>query len=463
MASITRRGNSFVVRYTYTDEKGKVCAGWETCKTETEANKRKREIEYELDKGTFLIPSDMTVCELLEKWIDIQSSKHRWAPKTYQSTKSSIQNLICPYIGDVSVQALTQYRIEEFYSMLAQTPCGQYVQGQRKELSPKQQKRLLSGTTLHSVHWILKSACAYALEWGIIQKSPIPHDAPKKTTKERAIWSESEMAAALDAIEDPMLHLAVHLTVVGSLRMGELLGIKPEDLSFDAAEGRGLISINKSMQRVGKEALKRTDPQLIIYEFPDYCASSASSLILKTPKNKHSVRHIFMTEPLKQELRAWLDKLRQDEEGAPEKYQNCGMLFRLPTGRPVEQTLLRKWFEQWEDAHPEFGQIVFHALRHSSATYQLRISDGNIKAVQGNTGHASADMLVNTYAHMQEEPRLALSYRFEDEFYHHKAGDKGGGSQPATVMQVLTCETLLEIVRAGDPETRRELARALFA
>ena len=178
MASITKRGNSFAVRYAYTDEKGKVCAGWETCKTETEAKKRKREIEYELDKGTFLIPSDMTVRELLEKWIGIQSRKHRWAPKTYQSTESSIQNLICPYIGDVAVQSLTQYRIEEFYSTLAQTPCAQYVQGQRRELSPKQQQRLLSGTTLHAVHWILKSACAYALEWGIIQKSPIPHDLP---------------------------------------------------------------------------------------------------------------------------------------------------------------------------------------------------------------------------------------------------------------------------------------------
>lgn len=463
MASITKRGNSFAVRYTYTDEKGKVCAGWETCKTETEAKKRKREIEYELDKGTFLIPSDMTVRELLEKWIDIQSRKHRWAPKTYQSTESSIKNLICPYIGDVTVQALTQYRIEEFYSTLSQTPCGQYVQGQRRELSPKQQQRLLSGTTLHAVHWILKSACAYALEWGIIQKSPIPHDAPKKTTQERDIWSEAEMAAALDTIKDQMLHLAVHLTVVGSLRIGELLGIKPEDLSFDAADGRGLISINKNMQRVRKEALKRTDPQLVLYEFPDHLATSTSSLILKAPKNKHSVRHIFMTEPLKQELRAWLDKLRQDEEAAPEKYQNCGMLFRLPTGRPVEQDLIRKWFGHWKDEHPEFAQIVFHALRHSSATYQLRISDGNIKAVQGNTGHASADVLVNTYAHMQEEPRLALSHRFENEFYHHKAGDTAGSSQTAGAQPELTCEALLEIIRAGNPEVRRELARALFA
>ena len=32
--------------------------------------------------------------------------------------------------------------------------------------------------------------------------------------------------------------------------------------------------------------------------------------------------------------------------------------------------------------HPEFTRIVFHGLRHSSATYQLMISGGDVKTVQ---------------------------------------------------------------------------------
>ena len=39
-----------------------------------------------------------------------------------------------------------------------------------------------------------------------------------------------------------------------------------------------------------------------------------------------------MTKPLKEELLAWLEKLKQDEQNAPEKYSNCGQLFRLPDG-----------------------------------------------------------------------------------------------------------------------------------
>ena len=47
------------------------------------------------------------------------------------------------------------------------------------------------------------------------------------------------MRAALDSMEDPILHLAVHLTLVGALREGEIVGLTPEDLDFDAADGIG--------------------------------------------------------------------------------------------------------------------------------------------------------------------------------------------------------------------------------
>ena len=41
-----------------------------------------------------------------------------------------------------------------------------------------------------------------------------------------------------------------------------------------------------------------------------------------------------------------------------------------------------KWYRIWCAEHPEFEKIVFHGLRHSSATYQLIESDGDVKIVQ---------------------------------------------------------------------------------
>ena len=90
-----------------------------------------------------------------------------------------------------------------------------------------------------------------------------------------------------------------------------------------------------------------------------------------------------MTKPLKEELQAWLEKLKQDEQSAPEKYNNCGQLFRLPDGLPIAPELLTKWYRLWRAEHPEFEQIMFHGLRHSSATYQLLQSDGDFKVCSG--------------------------------------------------------------------------------
>ena len=150
---------------------------------------------------------------------------------------------------------------------LSKTPCGSYIEGKKQELGEKQKRRTLSGTTIHEVHRLLGTAFQYAVEWGILVKSPVPVDSPKKSTQERTIWTVDEMRAALDSMEDPVLHLAVHLTLVGALREGEIVGLTPDDIDFDAADGIGTFRINKSMQRVRKEGFyakqKSPSPQAV--------------------------------------------------------------------------------------------------------------------------------------------------------------------------------------------------------
>ena len=52
MAYITKRGNSYSVRYTYEDEHGKSCDKWESFPTKEEATNRKKQIEHELAAET---------------------------------------------------------------------------------------------------------------------------------------------------------------------------------------------------------------------------------------------------------------------------------------------------------------------------------------------------------------------------------------------------------------------------
>ena len=372
----------------------KSCEGWESFKTKKEAQERKITVEKELLDGTFLVPDIMTVEEMLYKWIPIQSTKHKWSPKTYTQSVAMVQNLIVPYIGNRKVQELRTYDIEKFYATLAKTPCGQYVHGVKQKLSDKQNKRLLSSTSIHEVHTLLKTAFSYAVEWDLIHKIPLPRDAPKVNIEERTIWDEKTMLTALQTIENPALHLAVHMSMILSLREGEILGLQPSDLDFDAADGRGTISVNKTMQRANKDALEKLDPKQVYYTFPDRREGSKSSLILKKPKTKKSNRILYMTKPL-----------------------------------------------------------------------QLLQSDGDFKSVQGNTGHATAAVLMDTYAHTQDKPRLELTEKIEANFYSQDltpvAPQPRQNEKPAATK--ISGREILEAIRLMDADERRELTRALFA
>ena len=174
-----------------------------------------------------------------------------------------------------------------------------------------------------------------------------------------------------------------------------------------------------------------------------------------------SCRTIFMTAALREELKQWLERLKREEALDPERYLNSGMLLRLPNGLAVEPVLIRKKFLKWQDAHPEFPRIVFHGLRHSSATYQLMISGGDIKAVQGTTGHASADMLVNTYAHIQQSSRVELGKKFESGFYT-KPDTPSPQAVPAAGEPTISMTALLELLKDADPEMKAKLRLALL-
>ena len=466
MASILRRGDSYSVRFKYKDHAGRICEGWESFKTKKEAQDRKISVEKELLDGTFLIPDAMTVAEMLYKWLPIQSSKHKWAPKTYTHTVAMIQNLVVPYLGKKQIQKVQTYDLEQFYATLSRTPRGLYKQGVKQTLTDKQKRQFLTGASIREVHAMLKTAFSYAVEWGLLLKSPIPREAPKSTSEERAIWDEKTMLAALQTMTDPTLHLAVHLSMILSLRVGEILGLQPGDIDFDAADGRGTISVNKALQRADKVALSKIDPTQIYHTFPDRREGSKSSLILKRTKTKKSNRILYMTKPLKEELLAWLEKMKQDEQSAPEKYSNCGQLFRLPDGLPIAPDVLTKWYRMWRAEHPEFEKIVFHGLRHSSATYQLLQSGGDFKSVQGNTGHATAAVLMDTYAHTQDKPRLELTEKIEADFYTQDVAGAKPQEPPENKTPVatkITGKMILEAIRQMDAEERRELTRVLFA
>ena len=67
--------------------------------------------------------------------------------------------------------------------------------------------------------------------------------------------------------------------------------------------------------------------------------------------------------------------------------------------------------------------MVFHSFRHSSITYKLKLNGGDIKAVQGDSGHAQASMVTEQYAHILDDDRRLNAQRFDDFFYQHHGAE----------------------------------------
>ena len=98
---------------------------------------------------------------------------------------------------------------------------------------------------------------------------------------------------------------------------------------------------------------------------------------------------------------------------------------------------------------------VFHSLRHTSVTYKLKLSDGDIKAVQGDSGHAQADMVTEVYGHILDENRRKNAEPMENAFYNKenlnpqmKNQDEGGST--ITVPDGVDAELLMKVL--GNPE-----------
>ena len=61
--------------------------------------------------------------------------------------------------------------------------------------------------------------------------------------------------------------------------------------------------------------------------------------------------------------------------------------------------------------------IIFHSLRHSSVTYKLKLNGGDVKSVQGDSGHSQVKMITDVYSHIIDEDRKYNAAKFEEAFY----------------------------------------------
>lgn len=111
-------------------------------------------------------------------------------------------------------------------------------------------------------------------------------------------------------------------------------------------------------------------------------------------------------------------KEAQDElrEFLGDEYLDNNLVVAQINGRPCEGRIILKELHALREKC-DLPEVVFHSLRHSSTTYKLKLNHGDLKATQGDTGHAEIDMITKVYAHILDEDRKINAQKFEAAFY----------------------------------------------
>ncbi|MCD8300135.1 MAG: site-specific integrase [Clostridiales bacterium] len=427
MASIIKRKKKFSVVYTYTDENGNKRQKWETFDTNAEAKKRKAQVEFEQESGTFIVPASKTLNDLLEDYVSIYGV-NTWAMSTYESRKNLISNYIKPIIGDMKLDDITPRIMDKYYQDLLKVKAVIPRCGRAKN-------EYVSVHTVREIHKLLRNAFNQAVKWELISRNLVEHATlPKEEHATRDIWTAEILFKAIELCDDDILKLALNLAFSCSLRMGEMLGLTWDcvDISPVSIEtGNASIFINKELQRVNKDALENLDEKDVIFKFPAVLVRNSTALVLKTPKTRTSVRKIFLPRTVAEMLVARKAEIEELKELFGDEYYDYNMVFANPNGRPMESQVITRSFQKLIKDN-DLPKVVFHSLRHSSITYKLKLNGGDVKAVQGDSGHAQVKMVTDVYSHIIDEDRRKNAQRFEEAFYSGgKAAETQEPAEPA--------------------------------
>ncbi len=101
------------------------------------------------------------------------------------------------------------------------------------------------------------------------------------------------------------------------------------------------------------------------------------------------------------------------------EYNDFNLVFCHPNGKPVENSVIRNSLNKLIKEH-DLPKVVFHSFRHASITYKLKWNGGDMKSVQGDSGHAQLDMIADVYSHIIDEDRRYNAQKFEEQFYQTK-------------------------------------------
>lgn len=315
-------------------------------KTKTACAKKLTRLQSQKLDGTYVESGNLTVAELLDKWID-SSSCQKLSGNTLARYRGVMVKHIKPRIGALKLAKLKPMDIVNLIDQMTTDEVGARTQGH--------------------VFAVCRRAFNVAVKWELLVRNPCGAvTAPQYTRGDIVPLTLEQAVATLKASETTDYHALFVLAIMSGLRQGELFALQLSDIDLD----KGELTVSKSLEEV------------------------KGKLTIKDPKSKSGRRKVALPEVA---ISAMVDhKAKLMAKGL----LGCGIAFPSPEGTYMRKSNFtrRVWFGVRKAAGlPK--SMTFHGLRHSAAT--LLLSEGvSIKVIQEMMGHARMQTTSDNYLHL---------------------------------------------------------------
>jgi integrase len=291
--------------------------------------------------------------EYLDRWL-AESVNGSVKPITYEQYQQQVRVHIAPALGRVKLKALTPAHLQSFYQ--AKLNAG------------------MASSSVRFMHAVAHRALKQAHRWRLVHENvAAATDSPKPRPNEIRPLDAEQTKRLLDSASEAGddLEALYVVAVTAGLRIGELLGLRWEDVDLE----RGTMHVRRILSRA------KSGPRFT------------------TPKNGKG-RSITLTRRAVEALRSHRKRQNEVRLRSGSAWQDDGLVFASVKGTPLTRdTVDRRSFKPLLERARLPRSTRLHDLRHTCAT--LLLSRGvHPTFVQELLGHATVAMTLDRYSHV---------------------------------------------------------------
>jgi integrase len=347
--------------------------------TKKDAQRELTRLLAEIDNGTALDPSKLTLAVYLREWLD---GNHGLTPKSAERYSQVVKYQINPHLGAALLQRIRPAQIEAWHATLLRE--GGY------------EGRALATHTVAHAHRVLHRGLQRAMKLELVARNVASAVSPPKIEAEEVqILTAEQMAEVLARIAGHPLHPIVALALGTGMRRGEICALAWGAVDLEA----GLARVERSLEQ------------------------TAAGLRFKAPKSRHGHRAVSLPANVVEIMR---DHRRQQLEqrlllgvGRP---GSDDLVFTHAEGGAYPPDSLSRAFSRLMESR-NLPPIHFHGLRHSHAS-ALIAAGLDVVSVSRRLGHGSPAITLNVYAHQFTTKDAAAAGAIEAAMRGGSAGPK---------------------------------------